>query len=88
MYGSCDIFVFPTLADDWGVAVNEAMAASLPVLGSVYSQAVEELVRDGVNGWVSRPDDPAGMQRCLEGAMNTLPADLARMGARGRAWRS
>jgi len=84
VYGSCGIFVFPTLADEWGVAVNEAMAASLPVLGSVYSQAVEELVRDGVNGWVFRPDDPAGMRCCLERVMNTPAANLARMGALAR----
>jgi glycosyltransferase involved in cell wall biosynthesis len=31
----------------WGLLVNEAMAAGLPVLGSVYAQAVEELVQDG-----------------------------------------
>ncbi|MCA9132184.1 MAG: glycosyltransferase family 4 protein, partial [Planctomycetales bacterium] len=35
--------VFPTLADEWGLVVNEALAAGLPVLGSRYSQAVEEL---------------------------------------------
>ena len=52
-YARAGLFVFPTLADEWGLVVNEAMAAGLPVLGSVYSQAVEELVRDGVSGMAS-----------------------------------
>ena len=50
------VLVFPTLADEWGLVVNEALAAGVPVLGSLYSQAVEELVRDGENGWTFRPD--------------------------------
>ena len=55
VYAKASLFAFPTLADEWGVVVNEAMAAGLPVLGSIYSQAVEELVEDGVSGWVFRP---------------------------------
>jgi glycosyltransferase involved in cell wall biosynthesis len=50
VYGGADILVFPTLADEWGVVTNEALAAGLPVLGSVYSQAVDELIQDDVNG--------------------------------------
>lgn len=42
-YAAAGILAFPTLADEWGLVVNEAMAAGLPVLGSRYSQAVEEL---------------------------------------------
>ena len=42
------IFVLPTLADEWGLVVNEAMASGLPVLGSVYSQAAHELCGDGI----------------------------------------
>jgi glycosyltransferase involved in cell wall biosynthesis len=55
-YLRADIFTLPTLADEWGLVVNEAMIAGLPVLGSVYSQAVEDLVVDGQNGWRFRPD--------------------------------
>ncbi|MEM7477910.1 MAG: glycosyltransferase family 4 protein [Planctomycetota bacterium] len=49
------ILVFPTLADEWGLVVNEALAAGLPVLGSIYSQAVDELIEPGINGWVFDP---------------------------------
>ena len=69
-FASAGIFVFPTLADTWGLVVNEALAAGLPVLGSRYGQAVEELVHDGTNGWTFYTDHPAELQNALESAMN------------------
>jgi len=69
-YHSADIFTFPTLADEWGLVVNEAMIAGLPVLGSVYSQAVEDLVVDGRNGWSFRPDRPDEVLEALNRALD------------------
>jgi hypothetical protein len=66
VYARSSIMVFPTLADEWGVVVNEALASGVPVLGSVYSQAVESLIHDRVNGWKFRPDDDADVLRALE----------------------
>jgi glycosyltransferase involved in cell wall biosynthesis len=83
-YGEARFFVLPTLADEWGLVVNEAMAAGLPVLGSVYSQAVEELVQDGVNGWVFRPDDQEATDAVLERSLHVGAPELARMGAAAR----
>jgi glycosyltransferase involved in cell wall biosynthesis len=86
VYAQCGILVFPTLADEWGLVVNEAMASGLPVLGSRYSQAVEELVEDGVNGWVFDPDDPAATQRALDSVFETSNSrlDQMRLAARRR----
>jgi glycosyltransferase involved in cell wall biosynthesis len=61
------------------VVVNEAMAAGLPLLASVHSQAVEELVRDGLEGWLFHPDRPEEMYAALDRAFATLPEELARM---------
>ena len=80
VYARADIFVFPTLADTWGIAVSEAMAAGLPVLGSLYSQAVEELVEDGRNGWVFRADDAGEMYGAIARSMNTSREALQQMG--------
>ncbi|MCC9604077.1 glycosyltransferase family 4 protein [Stieleria sp. JC731] len=54
--------IAPTLADEWLLVVNEALQAGLPVIGSVYAQAVTTLVRDGFNGWQYDPcqDAPSG----------------------------
>ncbi|MCT7958179.1 glycosyltransferase family 4 protein [Laspinema sp. D3] len=79
VYERGGIFVFPTLADEWGLVVNEAMAAGLPVLGSLYSQSVEELVSDGENGWIFRPDDLEAAYSALERTLSTSPEELARM---------
>lgn len=79
VYARASIFVFPTMADEWGVVVNEALAAGLPVLGSVYSQAVEELIRDGVNGWKFRPDDDADVIRALNEVFSLTPDEVDSM---------
>ena len=84
VYSSADVVVFPTLADEWGVVVNESFAASRPVLGSKYSQAVQELIEDEENGWTFRPDDPREMYNALDRALQTSPNDLAMMGQAGR----
>jgi len=84
IYAQCGILAFPTLADEWGLVVNEAMAAGIPVLGSVYSQAVEELVKEGVNGWVFRPDVAPEMYAAIERALNTPQGELEKMRERAR----
>jgi glycosyltransferase involved in cell wall biosynthesis len=84
MYQTADVFVFPTLADVWGLVVNEAMSIGLPVLGSCHSQAVEELVEEGINGWTFAPDRPEAVDEALERVLATPPEQLARMGAAAR----
>jgi len=81
VYGDAGVLVLPTLADEWGLVVNEAMAAGVPVLGSLYSQAVEEMVIDGVNGWTFYPDQPTSVERALARVLNTSSEELARIGA-------
>ena len=80
VYAQGDLFVFPTLADEWGVVVNEAMASGLPVLGSLYSQAVEEMIENGVNGWVFHPDNPQEIALALDKAICTSKEELLAMG--------
>jgi glycosyltransferase involved in cell wall biosynthesis len=80
-----DAFVFPTLADEWGVVVNEALATGLPVLGSVHSQAVEELCEEGVTGWVFDPEVAGSTAAAIDRAMQTSHEDLARMRELARA---
>lgn len=81
-FHASDIFVFPTRFDEWGVVVNEALCAGLPVLGSVYSQAITELVQDGENGWTFDSEDPDNRYRQLDRALRTEPAALRTMSAR------
>jgi glycosyltransferase involved in cell wall biosynthesis len=84
IYASAGVLVLPTLADTWAVVVNEALVAGLPVLGSTYAQAVEELIHEGRNGWIFRPDDADDTYRAIDRMMNTSELELEAMRARGR----
>lgn len=78
-YSKADALVFPTLADEWGVVVNEALTAGVPVLGSAYSQAVDELIVHGVNGWRFRPDRPEEVELAIQGCLHLDPVKLWHM---------
>ncbi len=60
------ILIAPTLADEWLLVANEALQAGLPVIGSVFAQAVTTLVKDGVNGWQYCPTDPGSLASALD----------------------
>jgi glycosyltransferase involved in cell wall biosynthesis len=83
-YAGAEIMVLPTFADEWGLVVNEALASGLPVLGSVYSSAVEDLVEDGVNGWIFRVDDPEDMYRAIDRCLATAEPALNEMRVHAR----
>ncbi len=87
IYASCGALVLPSMFDEWGLVVNEAMASGLPVLGSVYSQAVEEMVLEGRTGWTFDPVRPETIDAALGKLFNTSDKDLALMrdAARSRA---
>jgi glycosyltransferase involved in cell wall biosynthesis len=84
VYANADIFVLPTLADTWGVVVNEAMASGLPVLGSSYAQAVSELVEEGKSGWTFRPDTPDEVLAAMDRALTTSRSEWQRIGEHAR----
>jgi glycosyltransferase involved in cell wall biosynthesis len=49
-YATCDVFVLPSENEAWGLAVNEAMCAGLPIVASSAIGCVPDLVHDGHNG--------------------------------------
>jgi hypothetical protein len=84
IYADNDVFVMPSLADEWGMVVNEAMASGLPVLGCIGTQAVEELVKPGGNGWSYKPGDEAGLRQAIREMLDTEPTSLHGMGHAAR----
>jgi glycosyltransferase involved in cell wall biosynthesis len=77
-YGFAGIFVMPSKTDQWGLVVNEAMAAGLPVLVSHSAGCSKELVEQGVNGYTFDPSDPNELAQLL--IRMSTSADLASMG--------
>lgn len=84
VYGAADLLVFPSLADEWGLVVNEAMACGLPVLGSVHSQAVLELVEEGRTGWTFDPEEPGELQAAMDRVAGAGRDGIRRMGDAAR----
>jgi glycosyltransferase involved in cell wall biosynthesis len=66
LYAASDVFVLPAENEPWGLAVNEAMCASLPVVVSREVGCVADLVRDGVNGYTPEAGDVAGLASVLQ----------------------
>ena len=52
MYYAGDILILPSYDEPWGLVVNEAMAAGLPVIVSNECGCSLDLVRDGENGYI------------------------------------
>ena len=84
-YGLTGALVLPSVSDQWGLVVNEAMAAGLPVLVSDRCGCAPELVREGENGCTFSPGDPAGLARHMTTLARSDPARLAEMGRCSRA---
>jgi glycosyltransferase involved in cell wall biosynthesis len=63
LYSAGHAFVFPTQHDGWGMAINEAMAAGLPILSTNACGAACDLVQEGKNGYVLSPHDKDGFVR-------------------------
>nr|WP_025003836.1 glycosyltransferase [Porphyromonas macacae] len=67
LYKRVSAFIIPSTFDTWGLVINEAMAAGLPVIASSKCGATEVLVKDGVNGYVFNPeDDGTSMKKKLD----------------------
>lgn len=61
IYAGAGALVHPAKQEAWGLVVNEAMAAGLPVLVSKACGCAIDLVREGDNGFTFAPDDVSGL---------------------------
>jgi len=66
-YAIADIFIIPTLEDNWSLVVPEAMSCGLPILCSKYNGCWPELVTSD-NGWVFDPLDETNFVQTLNDA--------------------
>jgi hypothetical protein len=78
-YRDSDALIFPTLSDEWGLVVDEALFSGLPVIGSCHSQAVETLLEDGVNGMIYDPETPDSLPDALDRFMQLPQEQFSRM---------
>lgn len=64
-YSVADVFILPTVEDNWSLVIPEAMACGLPVATSIYNGCYPELIKEGENGCVFNPFDDNSMLRAL-----------------------
>ena len=65
-YAIADVFINPTIEDNWSLVIPEAMACGLPVTTSIYNGCHTELVKEGKNGITFDTFDQASIIRALD----------------------
>jgi L-malate glycosyltransferase len=59
--GNALALILPSIEEQWGLVVNEALAMGLPILCSENVGARDSLVKSGVNGMMFEPDNIEGL---------------------------
>lgn len=77
-----DLFVFPSLAEGFGLVIGEAMAAGVPVL-TTKNTGGPELITDGQEGWCVPAHDVDSLAERIEWAYRNRDA-LYEMGSQAR----
>lgn len=83
LYRSSDLFVLPTHAENFGLVIAEALAQEVPVI-TTTNAPWSGLNKRQCGWWIQL--DRAALENTLRQAMRTPPAELSKMGARGRSW--
>jgi glycosyltransferase involved in cell wall biosynthesis len=94
VYAAADAFVVPSRSDTWGMVLNEAAAAGLPLIATEAPGAAYDLIEEGVNGFRVPVDDEQGLRAALarvagDAAFRTSAGARSRELARGytpEAW--
>ncbi len=81
-YGLAAAFVHPSTVDQWGLVVNEAAAAGLPLIVSETCGCAPDLVRESENGWTFDPTDSVELAGKLAKLGALSDAERRRMGER------
>lgn len=84
VFARADVFILPSRYDGWGVVVNQAIGAGLPVICSDAVGAGYDLVEEGVNGLRFPAGDAKALARCME-RFAAAPGLAAEWGAASRA---
>lgn len=66
VFAAADVFCLPSRHDGWGVVVNEAIGAGLPILTTDAVGSGPDLVREGRNGYITPAGDAAALATVLD----------------------
>jgi glycosyltransferase involved in cell wall biosynthesis len=83
VYQEADLFVLPTLNDNFAMTVAEALAAGIPAI-STKGAPWSGLNTQGCGWWIEHGIEP--LAAALQSAMAMPREELNAMGAKGRTW--
>lgn len=83
VFEDADVFVLPSEREPWGLVVNEALSAGLPVIAPYWIGAASDLLVDRYDGRVLSSNDPGEIADAMA-AMVDDPGRVSRMAERGR----
>lgn len=84
LYAHAHCFALPSVIEPWGLVVNEAMAAGLPVLVSRTCGCMPELCWRGINGYDFDPTDVEQMAMTMR-RFSATTTDWRKMGLYSQA---
>jgi glycosyltransferase involved in cell wall biosynthesis len=84
LFGACDIFALPSRNEPWGLIINEAMCAALPIVASREIGSVADLLQEGINGHAFDARDVEGLINALRPIVANIDV-CKKMGAASRA---
>ncbi len=79
-YALANALVLPSVSETWGLVVNEAMVAGIPVLVSARCGCARDLVHEGRNGWTFDPFDVEALTELMIRVSRLTPEERLAMG--------
>ncbi len=76
-FSRADVFILPSRYDGWGVVVNQALGAGLPIICSDSVGAGLDLVEEGINGLRFAAGNAGELERCMEEVISDPDATWA-----------
>lgn len=84
VYKAADVFVLPSRYDGWGMVLNEAAMAGLPLIGSTGAGGSLHLIQQGFNGFRVKPGSAFELSWAMNGYVKSF--EMARLhGSRSKS---
>lgn len=85
VYSNADVLCVPSRYDGWGLVAPEGLAAGMPVIGSDRMGAALDLIKSGVNGWLTKAGDEEAVWRAMREAATVSNERLSELAFAARA---
>lgn len=85
VYTGADVLCVPSRYDGWGLVVPEGLASGLPVIASNRMGAALDLIKGGVNGWLTQAGDGEAVFRAMRAAATLSNDQLSQYSIAARA---